>query len=287
MNSIVVQGIEIPLKQKGCQCHPGTSLFDHQYVFINVYVTNSCNGTCKFCCNVNNTPFQFDLEKFKRFFDEVYSKIAIRKVTFTGGEPSLNFSALYDCIQYISGKCEQIVICTNGTLLQYDLVFYPSITGVSVSRHHYDEDKNEELIGLRTGDLIDLYKRELWPSIGNKINLSCNLIKGYIDSVSEMYMFLEYASKCGIHNVAFVNLLEVNDYCKEHKTHIPFIFDNRVLNYRKWEYFVPNICECSNYVYTAESGELIKFYIRNNLCRTYNMGSYIVYKNNTIQEWYK
>jgi pyruvate-formate lyase-activating enzyme len=322
MRTIEIQGVKVPIKEQYCILNDANDANDatdattlssepiSPYVSINVYITNDCNGSCKFCCNVNNDSFVFDFDKFKDFIYEIRAitpQIEIRKVTFTGGEPSLDLNNLHKCIGFLRNACcdTKIVICTNGTFLQqfYYYMFFQnleygiddcqkmveiieSVNSISMSRHHWDNTINNEILGLN----FDLYMMDILKHVSalkEKMNLSCNLIRGYVDSPDKMVMMLEYADSLGIGEVAFVKLMPINDYCEKNKIEINALQDDaNLLGYEKWKYPKPNVCECMSYVYRSKANNLIKFYMRNNKCPTYNMGSYIIYKRNVIQNWY-
>ena len=295
MKSINIQGVEIPMKEKGCLCDGKDSCWNGQYVTINIYLTNKCNGSCKFCCNVDNNNFEFDLDKFYLFINEVVSKVAIKKITFTGGETGLEIEKLEKCLEFIKTKTNaKTVVCTNGTLISEwhthkdrNMVdrAIKMIDHISVSRHHWDLDTNNAIIGLNYKGCRNNFL-DNFPYM-DKINISCNLMKGYVDSKDKMYDILEWASNSSIKEVAFVNIMAVNKWSEERKTDIDNLFDEKkVLKYCEWDYFVPNVCHCDNFVYRAKNSELIKFYIRNNLNSRFNKGSHIVWKYNMVQEWY-
>lgn len=310
MKTIEIQGVQIPIKEFGCSLNgddPHFLLDSH--VNINVYITNDCNGSCKFCCNVNNDKFTFDFPKFKDFIYEILAitpSVKIKKITFTGGEPSLDLDNLHQCIQFLRIACKEtkLVICTNGYLLWH--IYYcmygfdvrdgvcrlqkvteiiDGVDNISMSRHHWDNKTNNKILGLSFES--DLMRVLPDFSIREKINLSCNLIRGHIDTQEQMVYMLEYADSIGVSEVAFVKLMPINEYCETNKIEINALQeDANILGYEKWEYTVPNVCKCNSYVYRSKSNNLIKFYMRNNRCPTYNMGSYIIYKRNVIQNWY-
>jgi molybdenum cofactor biosynthesis enzyme MoaA len=287
-SSIEIQGKKIYFRKKSCFCNGGDSIDDSKSISISVYLTNNCNGSCAFCSNVNSEKFEFDLEKFYSFISDVFNKVNVKKITFTGGETSLEMEKLNYCLKYINlfkKDYTKVVICTNGTFLQkYDSKkwnYLDIIDNISVSRHHWDSDINNNIININLENNIF----ERFAHI-KKVNLSCNLIKGYVDSEESMYNILEYASINKIEEVAFVILMNANQYCIDNKIEIKDFDPIKTLFYRKWDYCVPNVCECRNYVYRSFNNELIKFYIRYNLNSEFDKGSFIVYKNNEIKRWY-
>lgn len=107
----------------------------------------------------------------------------------------------------------------------------------------------------------------------NILHLSCNLIKGYIDSKEEIYKFLEFASSIGIQSVGFVSLMPINDYCKDNL--IDFntldLVNDRFNLTKVWSY--ENYCKCNNYVYIPKN--------LNNVNKVYYKNTYNPFDGNT------
>lgn len=247
-----------------------------------VYVTNSCNATCEFCCNTSNKPFLFDLQAFKETFDHIIAKVTIKSVMFTGGEPTLNIKAINACVDYISSKVStQITVLTNGTRLH--LLTNPGISNISLSQHAWTHSLNEQILGISLpADYV------IKSPLRHKINFSCNIIKGFVDDQVKMRLVLEHAITSGIGVVGFIGLMPLNPYSTEHRLPIPVISGADVLPYTGWDYPTENgnCCECRNYMYSSKSGKLLPFYTRHNLLPSYNGGGRIIYKQNQIQAWW-
>ena len=281
----MIEGKTITLRDRGCLLNGEESSYDQDSVSVSVYLTNSCNAECKFCCNPKKSGIAFDITKFQNFIKELETKAPIRKITFTGGEPAMEISRLQNCVEIARNSCNKIIICTNGFLLrnyrQPDISFLKLVDNISVSRHHWVQHKNDKLFCHWMGNpFVDI------PFL-DKVNISCNLIEGYVDSWYNMINMLEFASRQHIENVSFVKLMPVNQFCIQNRVDIDTnAIVDKVIRYTTWSHHVPRICNCSNYVYTAKNGMLIKFYIRENMCSNYNMGSYIIYRDNQIYDWY-
>lgn len=261
----------------GCDEKLGT-VKSERFVDLTVYMTNSCNAECLFCCNGGQNAFIFDEEMFKKFFDEVYGRIYINKVTFTGGEPTLKMSQLNECLDYINGRCNLITVNTNGTRLTS--LVNRAIHRIAMSRHHYDDRVNNEIFGISIGNPLSL----LFPPVLNKVALVCNLIKGYIDNTDGAYKMLEFAAANGIEDMSFVGLMPCNAWSIEHQVPLDVLkFGKDVLCTRQLHYEVEGVCKCSNYVYTASNGKIVHFYMRHNMIPEYDKGSRVVWKNNQIE----
>lgn len=246
------------------------------FVDLTVLMTNGCNAACKFCCNAGKEDFRFDVGEFLDFFDETRQRICVNKVTFTGGEPSLKVMDLNECLDFIEGKCNLITVNTNGSRLE--ALSHPAIHRITLSRHHYLDEINDEIFGLKIGN--PLVKSEL----KRKIALVCNLIKGRIDSTIEAYKMLEFASVNGIGDMSFVGLMPVNEWSRENAIPLNGLsFGDDVLCTRRLCYEVPNVCHCSNHIYVAKNGRFVHYYMRHNMKPDFDKGSRVVWENNQVK----
>lgn len=228
--------------------------------FVNLYVkiTDGCNATCPFCCNgivhaASVHPFKAD-----KLFDIIHeisdNGIKLNRICLTGGEPSLCPKIVLDLLQGIaeSEECAftQVQLNTNGlTKESIDLMHHPRLDSISLSLHHYDRDKLSELYGRR----ITFNPLEGIKGMSNKLNISCNLIKGYIDYPKEIERMIQFADSFGVKTVGFVSLMRKNNYCEE-----------RFIDFRQIdlstipslilssERALLNICGCKNYLYMGE-----------------------------------
>lgn len=232
--------------------------------FVNLYlkITDGCNASCPFCCNGNvhaALSHSFNTEKL---FDIIHkitdSGIKLNRISLTGGEPSLCPETVIELLQRISASEEcaftQVQLNTNGvTKESITLMHHPRLDSISLSFHHYDPDKVAELYGRD----ITFNPLEEICDISNKLNISCNLIKGYIDSSEEIEKMIQYADMFGVKTVGFVSLMRKNRYCEE-----------RFIDFRKIdlstipslilssERALLNICGCKNYLYTGKTNPM-------------------------------
>lgn len=287
MKTVTIQGIEIPLREMSCVCDSKTSPRG-DFVNISVNLTNQCPYECAFCCNPVRNGTDFDFRLFARFIIDVLNQTNIGKVTFTGGEPSLFPKELAFALQFVKAVCgAQTVVCTNGFFIQQNMSdSLEYVDNISLSRHHYKHSLHAKMMTRMISTVVS--DEKIKGYLGkSKINFSCNLIEGGIDSEEKIYEYLEWANSLGIQEVAFVGLMPVNEWCKSHFIDPKnFIFNKKVLHYTHWDFPVKNVCECDNYAYVCKNGNVIRFYIRHCLNPCYEKGSIIVFKDNKIQTRY-
>lgn len=239
--------------------------------FVNLYVkiTDRCNAHCPFCCNGNrhNVPSSsFDTDKLFHIIREIVGKgVKLNRINLTGGEPGLCPDIVADLLQRIaeSEECAftQVQLNTNG--LNRDaqaLMHHPRLDSISLSLHHYDRDKLSELYGHR----VDINPLAETKDISDKLNISCNLIKGYIDCPAEIEKMIHYAAVNGLKTIGFVSLMQKNRYCEERfvdfrKIDLSSISTLILSNDRA----LLNICGCRNYLFHAKEC-LMEIYFRIN-----------------------
>lgn len=261
MPKISLFGKEINVREYYCQFFEN----DAQKIdvpYINFYVRfKGCNATCKFCDSQNNAN-KFNEEKYFQILNEIKSNVYINKIAFTGGEPTLNF----DFFENIVNKSHDIVktylsVNTNGINLNkiFESEIIDKLSCVSLSRHHYQDKKNNEILGFKSTSTKTLKSIK-----SKKIHITCNLIKDYIDSKKEILKFLEYVNSLGITSASFVSLMPLNDYCKDNFIDFETIdLDSKEFNLIKcWKY--KDYCRCNNWIYMPKKNDnFIKVYYKN------------------------
>lgn len=290
MRTITIQNIPIKIKDEECICNQNlvidrTRTIENQRVDITFIVGEKCNAKCEFCCGPTELIQNIDIDAFKTFFTECISKINVRKITFTGGEPTLlvYFNKIKEICLWIKSVSPytEIIINTNGT----NLVILDNqewIDTIALSRHHYNSNINDAILKTHsaTDNEIISFKDK------NKITLSCVCQKRYIDSGEELEKYLNYALSLGINMVGIYSLIPINKFAIDNYIDpYNFIFSKNVLNYKIYDYPRKNVCQCKNFTYINNDLKSIFFYIRKNLNPSYNKGSYIVWKNNKINSY--
>lgn len=242
----------IAIKTIGCnqQGYPGTPIPPSVNLFVKV--TDGCNAHCPFCSNAGvHSTSSFNTEKLFLIVDELKKQqIIINRINITGGEPS----CVPKRVQRILHKMEEeayqdihVHLNTNGLLPQsQDLMKHPRWDSISVSLHHYNLIKLSELYDT------PIHETALnFESIDMmKVNASCNLVKGYIDSTEEAHHMMDFCLEKGLLRLGFVGLMPVNTYSKNkfvsldelHLSEIPHCYYTGAKDRGK-------DCKCSNYIY--------------------------------------
>ena len=256
------------LKIKSLGCSEGNSAPQHIPPSVNLFVklTNSCNANCPFCSNSTEREeiINFDFVRFWILVDELIARgILINRINFTGGEPTLMKDLLYDLLARLEHpKYSRIHVHlnSNGLLpVAKRIMRHPRINSISLSMHHYDKEKISELYGATLSD--DFFEYD--GKILKKLNLSCNLIRGYVDSTGEIERMLKFAVDLNVRRIGFVALMKINKYCEDNYIDFEEIDFQSIpdLIFLKSQNRGCN-CKCSNYKYTVGS-RMLEVYIRN------------------------
>ena len=257
---------DILIKKTSCNCAdlPGHPIPPSVNLFVKV--TKGCNAHCAFCSNAGcQSPTSlFDIEKMIRIIYELKSKgIIVNRMNITGGEPSVVSPLVVRILDAIDKEHFDDVhlhLNTNGVTMQaQDLMQHPRWDSISMSLHHYDVNRLSDLYGCE----IPAHLLHFTGVDKQKINFSCNLIKGYIDNKEEVRKMLDLTLDTGIRRIGFVALMPVNSFCKEHFIDIddiPFAEIPHV-------YFTGAKdrgadCKCSNYLYNKNL-RILEIYMRN------------------------
>lgn len=235
---------------------------------VNLFVkaTDFCNAHCSFCsntgCKTNNNVFNHI--KLWEIIDEIRRKhIIINRINITGGEPSCAFETVNQILAKAAKKPYHnlhLHLNTNGLLFaSQEMIRHSRWNSISISLHHYNRNILTEIYGVSIPekalefDGIDL----------ERVNASCNLIRGYIDNPFEIENMMKFAISLGLPRLGFVALMKVNNYCRERYvdfdeidfTSIPHLYFTDSRN-RGTD------CKCSNYLYNHD-GKILEVYMRN------------------------
>ncbi|MCD8292110.1 MAG: radical SAM protein [Prevotella sp.] len=304
---------EILVRKNGCNINGGLTPSLDPSVNIYVKVTDHCNATCPFCCRemddwhigkaMSETEQKaktgarcmdenhFDVDKlFKAIEDILRSKIKVNRVCVTGGEPSMAL----DIVNHILKNFDippfnriHLQLNTNGLSNNaQELMHNPRWDTISVSMHHYNPTMLAEIYGLSHKVYKEIHNTCM-PSFNGVnrcvLNLSCNLIKGYVDSPAEVQKMMDFAISQQIYVIGFVGLMPSNSFCRTHYV------DYRSLDMES----IPDIiktktkengihCSCSNFLYRNESG-MLDVYMRCNYEPNYCASS-LVYDGHFLRQ---
>lgn len=254
-NTIEIFGREIPVRTHYCSMF-GQEPSPVDEIGITLYVrTKFCNAKCSFC-TFANTAEKFNREKYVEVLKELTGKSKIKKIAFTGGEPTLYWDQFKWMVEKAKDMSPDSIITMNTDGLRLTRLFEDPISklfnNIHISRHHWDDQTNNEIFKTKTPTDEELKYVQTLTDDKGQIQLSCNLIKGYVDDKDKMFHFLEWTNGLEINNVGFVSLMPVNKYSMDNfiTFNMRDLVNERFNVSKEWQY--KNSCQCTNYVYIPE-----------------------------------
>ena len=195
---------------------------------LTLVVASGCNAKCKFCSNeITFTPsgpylrWGPRLQRVKTFA----LTAGLRKVAFTGGEPTLNPQGLFDLVGAMMPGFEKSRLHTNGIGLRrevrtetgrtslLDAIIAASLTGVSVSVAHHAPVVKRQIMrfgptwsGMTEDDLRYVTDR---ASPRFTPRLSCVMTPEGIITVADIFEFMEWGRELGYRRFIFRSCSEI------------------------------------------------------------------------------
>lgn len=252
-----------PIRIKSKDCN-GEYIDPRVNIFLNV--TNKCNCSCKFCSDgyrKDKIYPSFNILKLLEIINEIESRgITINKINVTGGEPSINPDLIKNLLYEVPDHIH-LHLNTNGiSNKSRELMKMNRWDSISMSVHHYRIPRIMEIYGI---DKIPKDYMNFTSINLNKLNFSCNLIKGYIDSYNEVLEMCRYVSNLSIKRLGFVGLMPVNDWSRSHYIdYRNIVSDTDLLKFTKC-LSKDKICNCKNYIYNGS----LEIYFRQVLDESY------------------
>jgi molybdenum cofactor biosynthesis enzyme MoaA len=260
-------GKEIKIKTHNCSLF-GEEPTKREKDSIMLYVRfKGCNAKCSFC-EFQDDASPFNFEKYEEVLEHLKERIWVQKINMTGGEPTLSYEKLKKVVILTKDVFPDmfLVLNTNGLNLKKlseDTDLVDKIDNIALSRHHYDDKINDQILGFKSVSTKDL--KQISKTVKKwQLHVTCNIIKGQIDDREEAYKYLDWVAKMKIPSCSFVSLMPINEYCKEH------FLDFNGLNlpgerfYKTKEWTYGNMCRCNNWVYLPKKNmDWVKVYTKN------------------------
>lgn len=269
MDKIELFGREIALRTHNCVLFDNDpNLLDEPYMNL-IIRTKFCNAKCAFCTYADDAS-KYSEDKLREVLQEISSKIKIRKIAITGGEPTLYWDNFVSIVKLSKEYAPDAELSMNTDGLRWRQLFedpiYKLFDYIQLSRHHFDDEINDEIFKCKTPSIEDIKWASELQTHPHQIQFRCNLIKGFIDDKDKVFEYLDWANRCGINDIGLVSLMPVNDYSKDNYIyfHIKELIGENFFLTKEWKRYGGG-CECFNYVYTPEEDfrNPIKVYHKN------------------------
>jgi MoaA/NifB/PqqE/SkfB family radical SAM enzyme len=253
-----------------------------------VVMTRKCNAKCEFCEFSNTAEEVFNIEAFEETLIKLRKQCNISTIHFTGGEPTLELDKIKEILKIVKRTDRLIAtsINTNGIRLK-ELDNIRELDNIVLSRHAIEDNENYEIFGTNSVASTEDIRRF---KDKRKLHLSCNIIKGHIDSKEKIQQYLEYASTLDVNDIGLVGLMKVNDFCNKHFVDLQSLEIKDITNICHNRYF-RNIsdetgelcCMCNNYLYRASNMKLVSVYYRCAIKHT-DVVTNLVYENGKLRQ---
>lgn len=169
---------------------------------------NLCNAKCAFCsaaCHQITKPQILNLNDAKQVVLELLQAGAIDKISLTGGEP-LIYPELEELLNFLDSLLEQglefYALTTNGIFLpdKIALLEKSKIKYINISRHHYDQVKNDDIFGIATLNQEQLQEIILKSQKNYRFNAT---ITDDFNTKQDILSYIDFAKKIGVTHVLF------------------------------------------------------------------------------------
>ena len=270
MRTLSLFGKELQLQSHFCSPTGGSECGLKKY---NLYIEAGgvCPAKCNFCTGYRN-QYHVDTDKLQYVIAQLSEKDLINRVSITGAEPFV-YGDLDGILDLVHGYEVSINTSSFGLRRVASLKNRPIISDIHVSRHHYDDGVNRDIFGINVLSGKELIELDI------PLSLSCNLMRGKIDSIEHIKKYLDFGISIGARFVGFVGLQNRTDKCKD------LFLDYESLRFRVEDGFLfqnmqknRDNCKCENYLYMNNVGE-IDFYIRQVMGANPDINSFVFCNN--------
>lgn len=285
-DTIELFGRQIPIRTHYCHIF-GQENREVEEPYVNLYVRSKfCNAKCKFCTFADDAS-NYNEKRFIEVLEEIRSKVKIRKIAITGGEPTLYWDKFKSAVEIAHDMVPDANLSMNTDGFRLEKLFNDPISklfgNIHISRHHFDDNLNNEIFATKTPGAELLKWAQSTTDDKFQIQLSCNLIKGYIDEKEKLYQYMDWTNTLGINSIGFVSLMPVNRYAMDNFIgfNMKDLINKRFNVTKEWSY--KDSCECTNYVYIPEDmRELIRVYHKNTY-RPFDINETIVFDGENVK----
>lgn len=217
-----------------------------------IQVSSFCNGYCAFCEMRNGFKKDngFDFIKFEEVVKTLASKNIVSRFALTGGEPLFFPDRINQIIEILRKYIDDpyITLNTNGynEKLLKEYHENPSIKEIHLSRHHYEQEKHESIIGIETVPLSHLAGL-------HKLKVNTVLSVDTLNNVKDIKTFLDTLSYYKIPAARLIQIMPLNDYAMNSKIDINELYSYMMSHYLNDGVIMDhNYCSCLDFLYVSD-----------------------------------
>lgn len=203
---------------------------------LNISITTACHNKCGFCIDKDNVHDNICDDVYYRNLEHVLDALDPDKfeITITGGEPTLNRDRLLATMHMCHEKGFKCRTFSSTGIHMMDerfgepickkMVDEGFIHNINISRMCIDDEKSNTIFGNANNITNEDIERLVYffNCNGAEMRLSCNLMKGYVDSMDKVKEYVHFYRERGVESFIFRELVGDFDYAVKLKDIIPF-----------------------------------------------------------------
>jgi len=245
----------------------------------------ACNCVCRFCFSKSSiSALKREWSDWERLPVDAYYEWArdhgaTRLVITGGGEPLLRPDDVVRLVAIGRSFFDEIACFTNGTFLTSELAVRLQDAGLSYicySRHHEDDTRCRELMGVQAPSLEDFFK----VASGLTIRATCVMARGYVDDAEAVWHYVSVLRRYGVRQFTFKHTYVAyeysmfqssveNEWARTHQVEFdPFEGEGEVIGELPWGPQIRRIGDLQVCYYHEPSPIWER---RNRLCRSSNL----------------
>ena len=189
---------------------------------LTVRFTKACPHKCPFCIEKTS-----NLESYNINLERMINNTLLlnkKEISISGGEPFICMDNLFTYIKAVKKEDNKIGVITSlPDSIEKDWDTFTEIMKVIdnlyISLNHYDNEKNNEIYKA-FNNKISLFEKicSKWP---DKINVSLNLIKGYIDNPEDLNKALGFIHKNKVKSMRINEIQHCSELYVNYKEVLP------------------------------------------------------------------
>lgn len=214
------------------------------------YIYNNCSASCKFCSEklvrhgkvmVCDAPCEHYTERLTRALQYVFDRKIF--LSLSGKEPSENVEQLemiskaVEKVEHNGGIIQQRVMYSNlsGFTKEWERLISVlhdlAVSRIECSRHHYDENINQNIMRFKVGETIQ--NNAVFLDVVQKlqrnfsIKMVCVFQKSGVKNAEDVVSYLKFAKEAGVKEIVFRELAMFDDAVDQGIT-TEYIVENRV-----------------------------------------------------------
>lgn len=273
-------GKELNLKDYSCTRVKGCYHKVHPIINLYIQTTPACNGHCNFC-DTRNHSHEFDFDLLKYVVQTMKDEQILGKIAIAGGEPLL-----------VMGRVEKILdICkpyymtlnTNAFSKERLKAVYPYVREVDISKHHYNNEENDKIMGLKTVSMEELCENDLV----SKTSINCVFQKNGLSTKEDAMQMIETVGKNQIKNLKLISLLPLTEDAKKNFVPLSPLMAEFESHMNDGYMYDKDMCQCFRFVTVTDSANIVQTTIRETFNDDYSCVKQFVFTGEHLYDGFR